>query len=428
MLLVGVLAGVLVAVGAGIVAGTVIAGRRRDPATGATGGPGGPADVVGPIVAAAMTDVLRQVGSDRDDAIRTAIATATDLQSQQVGSLLDAARRDLDSAVQRNAEALDARQVVIDSRLGTVERNLQGRLVELADLMGQLKHATAESFGSVSSQLRSHAEVTRSLTLTADGLRRALGSTSARGQWGERMADDLLRRAGLVEGVNYVKQKAAGDGSGIPDLTFLLPHGHRLHMDVKFPMSAYLRHLEAGGDEERARHLAEFLRDVRQRVRELAQRRYGGGDSRAIDYVLLFVPNESIAGFVHEHDTQLLDDALAQNVVMCSPLNLFSLLAVIRQAVDAFAVEQRADQILEAMGAFSQQWEKFSSALETVGRRLESTQRAFDDASGTRQRVLQRCLDRVEQLRVDRGLGVAVPPGADAEVLDLAGERRELGA
>ena len=425
MVLVGVLVGVLVAVGAGIVAGTILAGRR--PATAPCATPL-VEDVLGGVVAAAMADVRRHVGVDRNDAIRTAIATATELQSQQVTALLDAARRDLDAAVQRNADALDSRQVQIDSRLGTVERNLQGRMLELADMMGQLKHATAESFGSVSQQLRSHAEVTRSLTLTADGLRQALANTSARGQWGERMADDLLRRAGLVEGVNYVKQTSAGDGSGIPDVTFLLPHGHRLHMDVKFPMSAYLRHLDADGPEERARHLTEFLRDVRQRVRELAQRRYGGGDTRAVDYVLLFVPNESIAGFVHEHDTRLLDDALSQNVVMCSPLNLFSLLVVIRQAVDAFAVEQRADQILEAMGAFSQQWEKFSGAMETMGKRLESTQRAFDDMSGTRHRVLQRSLDRVEQLRVDRGLGLDGPPGVEAEVVDLAGERRELGA
>jgi DNA recombination protein RmuC len=434
------LIGILVLVAA-VTAGIALARRRTGPAL--------DPEVVSAAVVAALSDARQHVGTDRDEAIRTAIATATQLQSQQVGSLLDAARRDLDAAVQRNADAidaavqrnaasLDARHGLIDSHLGHVEQALQGRLGELAALMGQLKHSTAESFGTVSAQLRSHAEITRSLSDTTDGLRQALANTNTRGQWGERMADDLLRRAGMEEGINYIKQKSAGDGSGIPDVTFLLPNGHRLHMDVKFPMSAYLRHLEATTDAERAGHLGDFLRDVRQRVRELARRSYGSGDSRALDYVLLFVPNESIAGVVHQHDTALLDDALAQNVVMCSPLNLYSLLAVIRQAVDAFAVERQADQILEAMGAFSNQWGKFSGCMDTLGRRLESTQKAFDDMSGTRLRVLQRALDRVEELRIERGIGTGLPgpvagtadpdaaPGAD--VVDLAGSRRELGA
>ena len=112
--------------------------------------------------------------------------------------------------------------------------------------------ATAERFGQVDRSLQVHAEITQLLSSTTNSLREALASSNARGQWGERMAEDVLRLAGFHEGVNYLKRTAVvGEGTGIPDFTFLLPKGHVLFMDVKFPMAAYLKYLEAGTEAER---------------------------------------------------------------------------------------------------------------------------------------------------------------------------------
>src|SRR5438445_18486 len=124
----------------------------------------------------------------------------------------------------------------------------------------------------------------------------ARASPKARGQWGERMADDVLRLAGFVEHVNYRKQRAAAEG-GIPDFTFLLPRGLELHMDVKFPLDNYVRCVEAGSEVDRRRFRDAFLRDVRQRVRELAVRGSAAGEA-SVDCVLLFLPNEQLYAFV----------------------------------------------------------------------------------------------------------------------------------
>ena len=150
---------------------------------------------------------------------------------------------------------------------------------------------------------------TRALAETTAHLREALASPKARGQWGERMADDVLRLAGMVEGVTYRKQTGIAGGA-IPDVTFLLPGGRHLHMDVKFPVDNYLRHLEAGTDAERELHAKAFLRDVRGRVKELSGRGYIDADA-TLDEVLLFIPNESVWAFIHERDPQLIDVALA---------------------------------------------------------------------------------------------------------------------
>ena len=118
-----------------------------------------------------------------------------------------------------------------------------------------------------------------------------------RGQWGERMAEDVLRLAGFHENINYVKQNQI-DGGGRPDYTFPMPKGHALYMDVKFPMAAYLRYLEAGTNAEREMHLKRFLADVRLRVKELAKRDYAGESSEpSVDYVLAVHPERAAHRF-----------------------------------------------------------------------------------------------------------------------------------
>ena len=207
----------------------------------------------------------------------------------------------------------------------------------------------------------------------------------------------MLRAAGLVEGVSYRRQQTL-PGGGRPDISFLLPKGRSLHLDVKFPLDNYLRHLDATTDAERAATEAAFLRDVRARVRELAHRDYA--DPRTtVGYVLAFVPNEAVYAFVHERDAGLVDLALAQRVVLCSPLTLFAVLAVVRQAVDAFLLEQTSDEILEVLGRFTKQWDDFTTVLDRLGSQLGTVAGTFDALNGTRRRQLERQLDAVERLK-----------------------------
>ena len=103
-------------------------------------------------------------------------------------------------------------------------------------------------------------------------LREVLASQRVRGQWGERMAEDVLRLSGLVEGVNYLRQSTLVGSGRRPDYTFLLPQHLKMHMDVKFPLDNYVRHLEAQSELEQRRYRDQFLRDVRDRVKELTTR------------------------------------------------------------------------------------------------------------------------------------------------------------
>jgi DNA recombination protein RmuC len=400
----------MVVVLAVVVAGAVgvalgVALRRRGPA---------PADAL----QAAVGALREQAAAERDTAVRAALEQAAVLNRQQ-----------LDAGLQAGQRELTARHEQSEARLDLVERRMRDELGRVGELVQQLGRHHAASLRGVEATLAAHAESTAALAGTTQSLREALASPKARGQWGERMAEDVLRLAGFVEHVNYEKQTAVTGGRAVPDFTFPLPKGHVLYMDVKFPLAAYLRYLDAGTEAERGAHRATFVRDVRLRVRELAAREYMRQGTRpSVDYVLMFLPNETVAAFVHECDPDLVDEALGQRVVLCSPLTLFALLGVIRQAFDNFMVEQTSEEILAVLGAFEQQWQKFAASLDVVGKRLDSTQKAYDELAGTRRRALERPLARLSSLRTDRGIAADPAYAPDADVLAFDDGRGELGA
>lgn len=365
----------------------------------------------------ALSTLQVQAGHERDTAVQAALRQVTLMGREQLGAQAEAAAADL-----------GAKKEIIESRLGQMQHEVRGDLDRLAALVGQLSESTSQRFGQVDSSLRAHAEITQHLTSTTQSLREALASPNSRGQWGERMAEDIIRSAGFIEHKQYRKRTAlSGEGQGIPDFTFFLPKGQVLFMDVKFPMAAYLRFLDADTDAEQSTHRATFLRDVRMRVRELARRDYAKADSRvAVDNVLLFVPNETLSAFIHENDPALIDEAMRQNVVICSPLTLFAFLGVIRQAFDNFVMEQTSQEMMQLLGKFAQQWGKYAESVDKVKRQFDTVARSFDDLATTRRRALERPLKDLETLRIERGVPVEGELFA-AEVLELEGYR-ERGA
>jgi DNA recombination protein RmuC len=333
----------------------------------------------------AYAQMQQRLHGDRDNQLHQTIDTVMSLAQQQLG-----AARDRDSE----------RLVGTESRIGLQLEHMRGELNQVTTLVRQLETNRAEQLGGLAEQLAEAGRQTRTLNETANELRQALSSSQARGQWGERMAEDVLQLAGFLEGVNYAKQRRLRSGR-VPDYTFMLPRGLELHMDVKFPLDNYLRYLDADHDTDRERYRKGFLRDARDRVRELAARGYQEPDA-AVDCVLMFIPNEALFGFIQEQDRGLVDEALEHKIVLCSPLTLFAVLAVVRQAVDNFQLERTSDQILSLLADFRTQWDKFVDEFDKLGTHLTRSQKAYDALCTTRRRQLERPLDKLDEVRASR--------------------------
>jgi len=310
---------------------------------------------------------------------------------------LKLARSRLETERQMGIKELEEKKALIDRRLEEMALKLES----LSCLVNELEKDREKKFGELVGKLSEFSIQTAELAKTAGSLREVLASSRARGQWGERMAEDILRAAGLVEGINYTKQRTAKSGTR-PDFTFFLPKGLFLNMDVKFPFDNYLRYVEAATEQEKENLTKAFLRDVKNRIKEVASREYIDPEQGTVDYALLFIPNEQIFAFIHEKDPTLLDEALSKKVIFCSPSTLFAVLAVIRQAVDNFALQQASKEILSLFGRFKSQWESFLLKMEKLGKKIQAVQEEYDSLMASRRKNLDRVLEKIEAERASQ--------------------------
>ncbi len=319
--------------------------------------------------------------------------------------MLSQAQAALSAERRLQGQQLSAERAESEARL----RTMLGQLERMQVLIRDIERDREQKFGRLESELRLAGERAQGLAATTQQLADALSNTRARGQWGERMAEDVLRLAGMEEKVSYLRQTATPSGTR-PDFTLLLPDGLVVHMDVKFPFDNYLRSLQATEADARQRLEAAFLKDVRTRIGEVASRDYVAPDAGTIDMALLFIPNEQVFGAMLSLAPLLIDEALGKRVVLVSPLSLFAVLAVIRQATASFRMSRSARELAAGLEAFRGSWRSYQTETERVGQRLEEAARAFQLLNVVRRERLEREVERLDALTRQAQAPGEMPP------------------
>ncbi len=367
-------------------------------------------DIAQELLAQTQSEKLSDLSGIIDQLKVSFDALSLNALQRNTDQFMKVAQQTLSGQAQAGGKELEGKKQLIDQTLEAMKAELQ----KVADCIQSVEKDRESKFGELSAQLKATAENNRRLQETADQLKLALVNSKTRGQWGERMAEDVLRLAGFMEGINYKKPQTIEGGDNRPDFTFLLPRDQKLNMDVKFPFANYLRYLETGGEIEKESYKSAFFKDVRERVKEVTTRDYINPEAQTLDYVLVFIPNEQVYGFILENQSSFIDDALKSKVILCSPLTLYAILSVIRQGIDNFQLEQSAAKMLALLGNFTKQWQAFIASFEKMGRRLEEAQKEFNSLITTRRTQLERPLNQIEELRRQKGIAIeewALEPG-----------------
>ena len=338
-------------------------------------------------IQAAVEGQRLQANAERDQAVQAAVQMAV-VQLQQMN----------ETARQSERESVKGE---LNLRAQSVSNEYQAVTEQLKDvtkLVQKFESEGSERFGSVTSALEQTNHLSETLNTTASELKKVLSSGPVRGQWGERMAEDILQLHGFVEGFQYRKQLTIETGR--PDYIFNLPGETRLYMDVKFPLDNYSRFVSAETDPEREAARKQFLADVKNHVKVLAGRSYSEKSSdTTIDFVLLFIPNEAVYKFIHEEDSSIIDGALNKKLVICSPITLYAVLGVINQATKSFEIEKSAQELMVLLGKFESEWKKFVEQMAKVGKNLDTAKTSFGDLEGVRQRKLDDAMNKVQDLK-----------------------------
>jgi DNA recombination protein RmuC len=279
--------------------------------------------------------------------------------------------------------------VVLEEKKKLIDQNL----VEMSKKLDSIQKQSTE----LNANLETNKNETKNLRDTTSKLREILSSSQKRGQWGERMVEDILKFIGLMENVNYKKQVTIESGER-PDFTFMLPKEKIINMDVKFPLAHYEKYIETDDEGVMINEKKEFLKDVKNHIKAISSRNYIDPSSGTLDYVLMFIPNESIYSFINQEDGSVIDFALKNKVLLCSPLTLYAILSLINQATQNFAIEERASDVMKLLRKFKDQWSKYVETIDKMGRSIQTVQNDYENLVTTRKRQLEKPLNEIDNL------------------------------
>jgi DNA recombination protein RmuC len=326
---------------------------------------------------------LHEKTSTRDKEFENAFkAIASDITKSNTDEFIKQANDKFQTLSKESDTNLENKKKLIDQNLEEMSKKLASIEKESTKLNANLEDSKME---------------TQNLRDTTTKLREILSSSQKRGQWGERMVEDILSFIGLVEDFNYTKQVTVESGER-PDFTFKLPKEKVINMDVKFPLSHYENYIETDDEFVMKNEKKEFLKSVRNHIKAISNRNYIDTSSGTLDYVLMFIPNESIYSFINQEDSSVIDYALSNKVLICSPLTLYAILSLINQATRNFAVEEKALDVMKLLSKFKEQWEKYSGTIEKMGRSIETVQKDYQQLVTTRKNQLEKPINEIEFL------------------------------
>ncbi|MBN2655402.1 MAG: DNA recombination protein RmuC, partial [Nitrospirae bacterium] len=326
--------------------------------------------------------------------------------SKNSEEFLKIAEERLKAQTQQNSSELQGKKELIDQNIEAISKTL----ADVHKKIEEVGKSSGEKITEVATVIKQHQDATLQLKNTTEHLANALASSKKRGEWGERMAEDIIRLIGMSEGINYIKQKTLESSTGRPDYTFLLPNDLKMNMDVKFPLDNYLNYVNAESDFDRKRFRDDLIRNTKAMIKQVTGRDYINPADNTVDYVIIFIPNEQIYAFINEVDPSIMDEALKQKVILCSPITLYAVLAVIRQAIENFSLERTALEILNLLGDFQKQWDLYKDKMRAMGDRLDAARKEYEGLIGTRTNQLERPLRKIEMLRADKSIEMVSEP------------------
>jgi DNA recombination protein RmuC len=329
------------------------------------------------------------------EALRTSTDEFLKLADQKIGNVHKEAAADL-----------GRRQQALDSLVAPIKDTLAQLGTTLND---SNRHHTADS-ARLNTLLEQVGVTQQKLRLETENLVRALRSPGVRGRWGEVQLKRVVELAGMIEHCDFEQQPTAmSDGGRLrPDLTVKMPGGHTIVVDAKTPLEAFLDAQAATDPGVRSGKMADHVRQVREHVAKLGAKGYWDQFASSPDFVILFLPTDAIFLGALEQDAQLIEFGVKQRVLIASPLTLIALLRAAALGWRQERLTINAEEISRLGRELYDRARAFADKFETVGGRLDSAVKAYNEAVGSYDTRVMVSMRRFKELGA--ATGDDIPP------------------
>ncbi len=311
-------------------------------------------------------------------------------------------------------QKLDAEKKEISTDLSNkkeaIEKLVQQVLEELTKSGDKLEKAEKDRIGTFSAlkqEMETQKKLTEQLSVTTEGLKNVLSNNQLRGQFGEQIAEDLLRMAGFVRGTDYDFNKEQAGSETRPDFTVFMPDGTRINVDAKFPYNNLKKYVETEDKGAKTELLKLFSTDIKNKIKQVTTRNYINPEDKTVDFVILFIPNEMIFSFIYDKLNDLWLEGMKNKVIMAGPFSFTAILRMVRQAYQNFKYQENTHKIITDIKNFEKQFQMYNEEFMKIGQKLDSVSEQFHKVNTTRTNQLMRVID---QIKMEDEKGIAEEP------------------
>jgi DNA recombination protein RmuC len=329
----------------------------------------------------AIADLREAFKAMSADALKQSAPEFLRLAEQSFGKFQETAKGDL---AQRQ-EAIKTLVEPLKQQLETYQKNLQ-----------QNSAAQSSTFGEVKKQLELLSQQSASLASETQQFRMVLHSNQARGKWGEETLRRVVEAAGMSAHCDFTEQTTAGENR--PDLVVRLPGDRFIIVDAKVPDFDFLNALESAEPVKRAEAFVAHAQKLKETIRNLAARDYPSQFPNALDYVVLFVPAESLFSAALEGDHDLIIWAAEKRILLATPASLIALLRSVSVSWQQHAQTENAQKIAEAAQELFVRVVTFTEHLEKIRGGLETANKAFNQAVGSYESRIKPAGEKMQKL------------------------------
>ena len=334
----------------------------------------------------AVADLREAFKALSADALKQTAPEFLRLAEQSFGKFQETAKGDL---AQRQ-EAIKGLVEPLKQQLETYQKNLQ-----------QNSAAQSSTLGEVRQQLEQLSQQSTALAQETLQFRRVLHSNQARGKWGEETLRRVVEAAGMSAHCDFTEQTASAENR--PDLIVRLPGERFIIVDAKVPDLDFLNALESAEPVKRAEALAAHAAKLKATIKALADRDYPSQFPNALDYVVLFVPAESLFSAALEGDHDLIVWAAEKRILLATPASLIALLRSVSVSWQQHAQTENAQKIAEAAQELFVRIVTFTEHLEKIRGGLDTASRAFNQAVGSYESRVKPAGEKVQKLGAGTG-------------------------
>lgn len=261
----------------------------------------------------------------------------------------------------------------------------------LAKLEGQVRLLEAErktDHSTMKQQLKALIETEQQLKTETSKLSRALRSPAGRGRWGEIQLRRVVELAGMLEHCDFIEQ-GFDISDGVrrkPDLIVKLPGQRQIVIDAKVPLEAYLEGVDHSDEILRGEKFKHHAKQLKEHIVTLGKKNYWEHFQPTPEFVVLFLPSETIFAAALETDPTLMESAAIQGVILATPMTLIALLKAVAYGWKQESLSRYAERVSELGQELYKRISDLTGHWGHLGKALENAMTAFNQATGSLER------------------------------------------